>query len=371
MNKKDYNEARKAKTRQLFSNEEFKCQALAENAYLEFRNAVRMSMVDTQEQGLLSKKINELALKIDGTPVERLIFQLYQELEMAGISIKPKTYLSDGWGCPDRVPVIGIPFYMVDSKLCSLKSQLTGIEAEDDTEVMMILRHEAGHAFNYAYCLYKSLEWRKLFGRFSLPYKEQYKVTPFSARFVRHVPGWYVQRHPDDDFAETFSVWLTPGSDWRKRYAGTPALTKLLYVDKTVGEYGKKQAVVTGGKLDMPIEEMTMTLGAWYRKQKKHCRVVLHPILDEDLKRLFPAVEGKLAVDILRVNRQQLIRAVHLWTGIERQTLIALVDELLERVRFLELKIENDQTVTLMASMSAFVTTLVMNYLNRGQFVEV
>ena len=344
---------------------------MVEDVCLEFRDAVRMSMVDTQEQGLLSKKINELALKIDGTPVERLVFQLYQELERAGISIKPKTYLSDGWGCPNRVPVIGIPFYLVDSKLCSLKSQLTGIEPEDDTEVMMILRHEAGHAFNYAYRLYKSLKWRKLFGRFSLPYKEQYKVIPFSARFVRHIPGWYVQKHPDDDFAETFSVWLTPGSDWRKRYGGTPALTKLLYVDKTVGRYVNKQAVVTRGKLDMPIEEMTMTLGAWYRKQKKRCRVVLHPILNEDLKRLFPAVEGKLAVDILRANRQQLIRDLHLWTGVERPTLIALVDELLERVRFLELKIENDQTVTLMASISVFVTTLIMNYLNRGQFVEV
>ena len=329
-----------------------------------------MIMVDTQEQGLLSKKINELALKIDGTPVERLVFQLYQELERAGISIKPKTYLSDGWGCPNRVPVIGIPFYMVDSKLCSLKSQLTGIEPEDDTEVMMILRHEAGHAFNYSYRLYRSLKWRKLFGQFSLPYKEKYKVIPFSARFVRHVPGWYVQRHPDDDFAETFAVWLTPGSDWRKRYDNTQAMIKLLYVDKMVKRYGKKPAVVTSGKLDMPIEEMTMTLGTWYRNQKKRRHIVLHPILNEDLKRLFPAKEGQLAIDILRANRQQLIRDVHLWTGIERQTLIALFDELLKRVRLLELKIETDQTAVLMASMSVFVTTLVMNYLDRGQFIE-
>jgi hypothetical protein len=95
-------------------NVEFECWALVEDMCLELRDGVRMSMVNTQEQRLLSKKINELALKIDGTPVERLVFQLYQELEKAGISIKPKTYLSDGWGCPDRVPVIGIPFYLVD-----------------------------------------------------------------------------------------------------------------------------------------------------------------------------------------------------------------------------------------------------------------
>jgi hypothetical protein len=121
----------------------------------------------------------------------------------------------------------------------------------------------------------------------------------------------------------------------------------------------------------MPIEEMTMTLAAWYRKQKKRRHVVLHPILNEDLKRIFPAIEGQLAADILRANRQQLIWDVHLWTGMERQTLIALVDELLERVQLLELKIDTDQTATLMASMSVFVTTLVMNYLDKGQFIEV
>jgi hypothetical protein len=186
---------------------------------------------------------------------------------------------------------------------------------------------------------------------------------------VRNVPGWYVQKHPDDDFAETFAVWLTPGSDWRKRYDNTPAMIKVLYVDKMVRRYGKKPAVVTSGKLDMPIEEMTMTLVAWYRKQKKRRHVVLHPILNEDLKRIFPAKEGQFAADILRANRQQLIRDVHLWTGMERQTLIALVDELLEHVQLLELKIDTDQTATLMASMSVFVTTLVMNYLDRGQFV--
>ena len=77
-------------------NAKFECQALVEDVCLEFRDSVRMNMVDTEAQSLLSKKINELTLKIDGTPVERLVFQLYQELERAGISIKAKN-LSIGW----------------------------------------------------------------------------------------------------------------------------------------------------------------------------------------------------------------------------------------------------------------------------------
>jgi len=92
--------------------------------------------------------------------------------------------------------------------------------------------------------------------------------------------GWYAQRHPDDDFAETFAVWLTPNSDWQKRYAGTPALDKLLYMDKVVAKYGEKAPVVTGGKLDMPVEEMVMTLGEWYKTpQKYHGNSVTRPRL--------------------------------------------------------------------------------------------
>lgn len=329
-------------------------------------------MLDVEQQTLLSQRICDLPLKIKGTHLEELIALLYRELEKAGISIKPETYLSDGWGCPNRVPVIGIPFYQADPELCSLKKQLTGIEAESDVEVLMILRHEAGHAFNYAYRIFNEPEWRELFGRFSRPYKERYKVLPFSARFVRHVPGWYVQRHPDDDFAETFAVWLTPDSDWQKRYVDTPALAKLLYIDKVAQKYGKQPPIVTDGRLDMPIREMMMTLDSWYIKQKQgHTgSIVLHRIVNEDLMRLFPAAEGKPAIDVLRVNRQQLIRDVHYWTGIDRHTLIALVDELLERIRLLGLKIAPDQAATVIGSMSVFTTTLVMNYLNKGKFVD-
>jgi hypothetical protein len=226
-------------------------------------------MGDKQLRALLSKKINELPLKIAGTRIEELVNKLYAELEKAGISFKPKIYLSDGWGCPNRVPIIGIPFYLADPRLGRLKTQVTRLKVEDETAIMMLLRHEAGHTFNYAYKLYDKRAWSKLFGRFSLPYEENYKVDPASTRFVHHLSGWYAQRHPDDDFAETFAVWLTPHSDWRKRYAGTPVLAKLTYVDKAVAKYGKKKPVVTGGKLDMPVEEMGMTLGEWYKISHK------------------------------------------------------------------------------------------------------
>jgi hypothetical protein len=229
--------------------------------------ASNRTISDSERRKLLSSKISELQLTIKDTRLEAFVAQLYQELERAGISFKPKTYLTDEWGCPNRVPVIGIPFYLVNSKLSDLIRQLSGIDVKNDEEIMMVLRHEAGHTFNYAYYLYRKSEWRRLFGRFSEPYKANYQPVPFSTKFVQHLPGWYAQRHPDDDFAETFAVWLTPNSEWKKRYSNTPALVKLLYVDEMVRRYGQQTPDITDGKLDVPVQEITMTLNEWIKKR--------------------------------------------------------------------------------------------------------
>ena len=326
----------------------------------------------TEQSELLSRKISELSLVIPGTRLEALILQLYQELENAGISLRPKTYLSDEWGCPQGVPVIGIPFYLADPQLTSLEGQLTEIEAEDETEVVMYLRHEAGHAFNYAYRLYDKAGWIKHFGAFSKPYRENYRPRPFSARFVHHIPGWYAQKHPDEDFAETFAVWLTPGSGWRERYADTPALDKLLYVDKIVHRYGRQSAIVTAETVDTPVEELTMTLDKWYAasNDSKGNRPVLPIIIDEYLKMLFPAAKGQPAVDVLEANRKGLIRDVNLWTGMDRHALNSLYKEVRERVQFLGLKTDPDQTTMRMVSMAVFLTTLIMNYQRTGRFMD-
>ena len=339
---------------------------------LKFKETNKTNALNKEQQELLSRKISDLSLKIQGTCLEEQVNELYQELEKAGISFKPMTYLSDEWGCPHGVPVIGIPFYLADAGLCKLEGELTGIEAETEAEVMMCLRHEAGHAFNYAYRLYQKIMWRKLFGTFTRPYKEEYKPIPFSARFVHHIPGWYAQKHPDEDFAETFAVWLSPGSEWRKKYADTPALAKLLYVDRLARLYGRKPPVVTDDYLDNPVQELNMTLDTWYETNRNFAsrKLRLHQIIDEDLRRLFPKTEGQSAADVLQANSKRLIRDVNYWTGIDRYTLTSLLNELTDRVRSLGLKIDPDQTTAHMVSVAIFLTTLVMNFQFKGRFIE-
>src|SRR5207253_7634495 len=78
---------------------------------------------------LLKKPIRELGLKLDGSAVERYVQQLYRELEAKGLErFRPACYLSDEWACPDREPIIGIPFYLADPKLQALERSLNDLE---------------------------------------------------------------------------------------------------------------------------------------------------------------------------------------------------------------------------------------------------
>src|SRR5262249_43691815 len=85
-------------------------------------------------------------------------------------------------------------------------------------------RHEAGHVLQVAFQLHRRRRWRELFGPSSRRYPRYYRPNPASRRYVNHLPLWYAQSHPDEDFAETFAAWLTPRSNWRRRYARGQAL---------------------------------------------------------------------------------------------------------------------------------------------------
>jgi hypothetical protein len=76
-----------------------------------------------------------------------------------------------------------------------------------------------------------------MFGDFRRPYRDVYNPNPWSRDFVRylHFTGMYhyAQKHPDEDWAETFAVWLDPHARWRRRYRSWQvAYAKLEYVDR-------------------------------------------------------------------------------------------------------------------------------------------
>jgi hypothetical protein len=327
-----------------------------------------------EREALLQARIKDLKLHLKGTALERHIQQLYSELEAKGISFRPECYLSDQWGCPSGVPVIGLPFYLADPRLHSIEAELGG-EAETEREILMYLRHEAGHAFNYAYRLYDTEEWRKVFGDYSKPYHDDYKPRPFSRKYVVHISGWYAQKHPDEDFAETFAVWLTPGMDWAKRYAGWGALKKLHYVDEIIKRLGRTPQLVQLAERDLDVEDMEETVLDHYRQRQLEERVELslREHLDQDLLGLFepPDSAPASAETLVRAERQSLIQSVAQYSGVGAPVVRALVDHISERASALRLTIHLDKTREYLTKLTSLVTALAMNYLYTDRFFEV
>ncbi|MET0402704.1 MAG: putative zinc-binding metallopeptidase [Cystobacter sp.] len=326
-----------------------------------------------QREALLRARIKDLSLQLAGTPLERQIAQLHAEMEAKGISFKPQCYLSDEWGCPSGVPVIGVPFYLADPNLLSIEADLGG-GAETDAEILMYLRHEAGHAFNYAYRLYESPEWSRVFGDYSRPYQDDYKPQPFSRRYVTHISGWYAQKHPDEDFAETFAVWLTPGSEWSKRYQGWGALRKLQYVDEIVRRLGRTEPLVRLNTPDFTTEEMEGTVQDHYRQRDLDEKVdlELRNAFDQSLEDIFegPGAAPVRAETLVRAERQRMMALVGEYSGVGRGVVRALVDHLVERTAAMDLTLHPDDSREAICRLVSLVTVLSMNYLYTSRFFE-
>jgi len=320
---------------------------------------------ESERDGLLGRKISELGLSIHGSRIERLVETLYAELAEKSVSFRPPVYLSDQWGCPDGTPLIGVPFYLVDKRLERIEAEMTGA-VEDDREAMRYLRHECGHAVNYAFRLYERAEWRSYFGSFSQPYRDRYRADPFSREYVRHILGWYAQKHPDEDFAETFAVWLTPGLDWQQEYAGWPALSKLEYVDRVMHEIGSQSRVVAEpGEDDLPVEAMRYTLAQHYADSDDRVPIDDPRQFDTDLRRIFNSATdspgGEQAMWFIHRHYREIVSRMAYWTGEEPSVVRSLIDHLARRAGELDLRVGGLEA-SILIELTAFGTAVVMNH---------
>jgi len=312
---------------------------------------------------LLGHRISDLGLAISGSRVERLVQRLYEELAAHELRFRPPVYLSDQWGCPDDTPLIGVPFYLADPRLERIEAEMS-FAVENDEEAMRYLRHEAGHAFNYAFRLYDRPEWRQMFGSIGRPYRDRYRANPFSREHVRHILTWYAQKHPDEDFAETFAVWLTPDLDWRREYSGWPALQKLEYVDAVMLEIaGAEPTAPALSEDDLPVEAMTYSVAEHYEEEGDVVPIEDERQFDVDLRQIFvkekDAPAGELAHDFLRRHYREIVARVAFWTSEHPSVVRSLVDVLLRRAESLELRVGALEAATLI-ELTAFATAVVM-----------
>jgi hypothetical protein len=325
------------------------------------------------DDALLELKISQLGLTLDGTPAQPLVEQLYSELSQKGLTFHPPCHVGDEWFVPVGIPAIFVPFFLVHDRLRALERKMVlEVEGETPEWFMKLIRHEAAHAYAYAYQLFRKRKWQQNFGLTSTDdTPSSYRPRPYSRSFVVHLEDWYAQSHPDEDFAETFAVWLTPGLDWRERYKGWKALQKLEYVDELM------QSIAGRPPLHQPKYRvadhncLNIKLKTYYARKRRQYADTFPDFYDNDLRQLFPApVDAARATEASEYLRQQcrpLMDAVCRWTHERKYRVQELVSRLVDRCAKLGLYVQSPGPKQNL-QLAAYITTLVMNHLFTGQF---
>ena len=325
------------------------------------------------DEELLERRISRLGLRLEGSELQPLIQKLHDELSAKGLTFHPPCHIGDEWFVPVGVPAIFIPFFLVHERLRRLERKLI-LEVEGETAewFMKLMRHETAHAYAYAYQLYRKKKWQHSFGLTSFEETPQfYRPRPYSRSYVVHLDDWYAQSHPDEDFAETFAVWLTPGLDWRERYKGWKALQKLEYLEELMHSLAGQAPPQPPAYRVADHDCLNVKLKTYYARKRKLFEDAYPDFYDNDLKQLFAAgaeVSGRVKASTwLRQRRRSLLDSICRWTNENRYPVNKLLTRLTERCDSLDLYLPPDEPQHSL-QVSAYITTLVMNHLFTGKF---
>ncbi len=313
----------------------------------------------------------DLGVSIAGTDLEQRIAEINTELEVRGLVFRPHYWLSDEWFTPDGIPGVAIPFYLAHPRLAKLElAQMLEVEGGDPESCLRILRHEVGHAIDNAYDIRRRPTRRRLFGLPATTYPEYYTPKPYSKSFVQHLDHWYAQSHPDEDFAETFAVWLDPQSSGQTRYAGWPAERKLQYMDRLMRVLSNRRPKVTSRRQIDPASRVRKTLREHYRQKREHYGLDHPDFYDSDLRNLFSDspqyAKNPAAARFVRRIRREARMTVASFTDSYQYTIDQLLEKIIERCRELNLRLMDSEEST-KTDFLVFLTVQTMNYLHSGR----
>ena len=166
--------------------------------------------------------------------------KMHKKLKSRGLMVYPNVWYSNEWFCPEGYNGIAIPFYLAHPKIPPLARKLGKyLEGTTLKSFERLIFHELGHAVEHAYGLSQQ-RWRvKTFGSTENPYPKKYRFDPKSKDFVRNLDSGYAQSHPDEDFAETFRLYLRNRKSLERFKSRKGVYKKLLAVSKAVNRKAK------------------------------------------------------------------------------------------------------------------------------------
>ncbi len=332
---------------------------------------------DTLKLETLLTPLNQLGLKLEGSDLAEPIRLALADLKRVRINkLRPFFYISTGYGTVAGTSSVALGFYDCNPLLRELNRELRGFEYSFDERVDLV-RHELGHAFSYAYKLYRRDDFREMFnvqGNYFRTYPESDSyidyVNPWSRDYVNPSGDHYAQKHPDEDFAETFTVWLRPRHNWHRTYRSFPgALRKLEFVDGLIKELrGQEPLIDQTPNAYEDISEYRKTLANFlHLRNTRPYRQRATGYVDPDLKTLFlrpPARRSQRrreldyvrADGLIRRHKRSIVAQVSRWVGVDETAVADLLDKCSLRAHALDMWVRKDEREKKLLEFTSYVS---------------
>lgn len=312
-----------------------------------------MDLSALSEHEILNLKLSELSRLPVPRWIHILINQVRSELVAKQIPFCPHFWFGTEWFSPDGVPGLAIPYYLLHPKLIKLERKYTKhVEGTSSQEFLQLARHEIGHAIDNAYGLRKLKIRNKLFGPISTPYPTSYVANPYSKNFVRHLKGNYAQAHPEEDWAETFAVWLNPTNQWRKKYAEWPALEKLEYMNSIMQNLQGVAPRNNNRKTPYNITSDNRTLKQYFLDKQKERKVNRKDFFVSRLPKFYNQSQGKQLSQIIAANERLLLQRVKEKTNLQSYKVAPMI-KLLKREtrgRYISKKVQEQKVINVLSN---------------------
>ena len=337
-----------------------------------FEKGLQISMSKSQVivgqvSPLLNTPLCLLDLQIKGSIAEECIQIVRKELKDKGLKFNFHYWISDDWFCADGIPGIALPFYLFNSKVAKLERETLGtLEGMTKIDCLKLIRHEVGHAIDNAFNLRNCREREALFGKSTQRYPKEYIRKPFSRNYVRHIRENYAQAHPDEDWAETFAVWLNPNSNWKKKYKDWKAIDKLNYLDSVMNTLKGRRAPIANKDTIDDISTIGITLRTYLNRKLKSKTKYNSPLFGRNISGIFRAGTGRNAHTYLTKHEKELCITVAKSTDQYHYIVKDVLKELKTECKNknLMLKMTNSQTRDALVHL---LNKSTLNYLKQGK----
>jgi hypothetical protein len=144
-------------------------------------------------------------------------------------------------------------------------------------------------------------------------------------------------------------------------------------VDRIARSVADQEPIVRTGEVDITVDDMRLTVEEFYRRAEKEREARIDLAMDAHLSEIFltrKRREVRPAAALVSKYRRELIDKITYWTGVRRPVVRGLVESIIKNCERLKLWGEVGREPAYLVELTAFGTTLAMNYLTRGRFMS-